>query len=164
MPVDAALRAARRSSIPSRPTPTGFNLVEQLICHLFGDYVLQNHWMATNKVRAWLPAVMHAAVYTSLFLLLTSSPLAIGIIFGTHLLIDRFRLARYWVDFWGVGNTGNLWWALKHEALPWEPWWQTRREAFPVERAPDWLAVWLLIIVDNTLHLTINFLSIKYFG
>ena len=27
---------------------------------------------------------------------------------------------------------------------------------------PDWLAVWLLMIVDNTLHLVINYASIRW--
>lgn len=107
--------------------------MELLICHLLGDYVLQNHWMATNKVRAWLPAIVHATVYMLPFLLLSPSVLALAVMWSTHAAIDRYRLAGYWTRFYRIG-TG----------------------------APDWLAVWLLIIVDNTFHLTINFLSVKY--
>lgn len=127
--------------------------MSQLICHLIGDYVIQNHWMAQNKVKAWLPAIIHATLYMMPFLLLGPSPLAFVVMWGTHLLIDRFRLARYWVEFYGVGNTGDLWMVMKHDRL---------RDLPPKERAPDWLAVWLLIIVDNTFHLAINFLSLAY--
>lgn len=133
----------------------------ELLCHLVGDYVLQNHWMATNKVREWFPALVHALLYSLPFLLLTDSHAAMAIIFGTHLLIDRFRLARLWVEFWGVGNTGDLWWCIEHDRLPWEGHWACTRLEHPKERAPDWLSVWLLIIVDNTLHLTINHFALK---
>ena len=128
----------------------------ELLCHLCGDYVLQNHWMANNKVKAWLPAIIHAVLYTLPFLFLTCEPAALGVICGTHVIIDRFRLARYWVEFWGVGNTGDLWWCMSHDRMPWESGYASLRTEYPKERAPDWLAVWLLIPVDNTVHLTIN--------
>lgn len=105
----------------------------ELLCHLGGDYVLQNQWMADNKVRAWWPAIVHAAIYTAVFLTITNSPLALAIIFSTHAIIDRFRLAKYWTTFYGIGKG-----------------------------VPDWLSVWLLIIVDNTFHLTINHLALTY--
>lgn len=133
--------------------------MEQLICHLVGDYVLQNHWMAQNKVRAWLPAIVHATLYMLPFLLLSPSIEAVSVMWGTHLLIDRFRLARLWVEFWGVGNTGTLWHTMKHDRAPWEAGYV---EMPPKDRAPDWLAVWLLIIVDNTAHLSINYAALRW--
>lgn len=42
--------------------------------------------------------------------------------------------------------------------LQWE---DCRATGFHKSR-PEWLAVWLLIIVDNTLHLTINYLAVSY--
>ena len=149
--------------------------MNQLICHLIGDYVIQNHWMANAKTRSCVAAAVHAITYTLPFLMLTRSPLVLAIITGTHFLIDRFRLARYWVAFWGVGCDG---WVPKqlralacHRAVVAE---QTMRansfspapsdacieaikaEYQPPEPAPPFLAVWLLIIVDNTMHLAIN--------
>ena len=44
--------------------------MEQLIAHLFGDYVFQNDWMAQNKTSSDWAAVVHAVVYTLPFLLL----------------------------------------------------------------------------------------------
>lgn len=131
--------------------------MSQLICHLIGDYILQNHWMALNKTKAWIPAIVHATLYCLPFLFLNPSALALFVMWSTHLLIDRFRLARYWVEFWGVGNTGTLWKIAKHDRFPWESGWC---ELPPKDQAPDWLAVWLLIIVDNTLHLLINHLAL----
>lgn len=115
--------------------------------------------MAQNKVKAWVPAIIHATLYMLPFLLLGPSWAAAAVMWGTHLLIDRFRLARYWVEFYGVGNTGTFWMVMKHDRTPWEPGWE---DLPPKDRAPDWLAVWLLIIVDNTMHLTINFLALAY--
>lgn len=132
----------------------------ELIAHLCGDYVLQNHWMAQNKVRAWLPAFVHASLYMLPFLLLTTSPAALAVMWSTHLLIDRFRLARYWVEFWGVGMPGFLWMSLGPAAMC-----HTDEELMELNRgraAPDWLAVWLLILVDNTIHLGINHAAMAY--
>lgn len=42
--------------------------MKELIAHLIGDYVLQNHWEATKKTEATLPAVTHAVKYTAAFL------------------------------------------------------------------------------------------------
>ena len=126
----------------------------QLLCHLWGDYILQSDWMAQNKTKRWLPATIHALLYSLTFLLLRPSLLAWAIIFGTHLLIDRFRLARYvvwaknWMGPWGV----NLLWRncsktgyLDEDRLG----------------PPAWMAVWLMIVADNILHLTINYLSLR---
>jgi hypothetical protein len=123
--------------------------VEQLLIHLWGDYITQTDWMAQNKTKRNLAAFLHATVYTLPFLLLTNSFNALFVIGSTHYLIDRYRLARYviyvknlatnpsllWADCCGTGYNNN---------------------------APAWLATWLLIIADNTLHLTINYLAISY--
>lgn len=125
-------------------TPESF--VPELIAHLFGDYILQNHTMAARKTSSSLWAAIHVAFYLIPFLFLTWSPLALAMIAGTHFVIDRFRLARYWVEFWGVGCNG----------------WVTRNLIEPIEPAPPFLAVWLLIIVDNTFHLAINHVALTW--
>jgi hypothetical protein len=118
-------------------------MMPELLAHLVGDYALQNHAMATRKTSSSRWAALHVACYMLPFLCLTRSPAALAIIAGTHFLIDRFRLAGYWVRFWGIGVEGRL--------------------TGPVEPAPPFLAVWLLIIVDNTFHLAINHLALTWF-
>jgi hypothetical protein len=119
----------------------------ELLCHLFGDYILQNHLMANLKTKSWAWAATHALLYTLPFLLLTRSPAALAVILGTHAVIDRHRLARYWVEFWGVGQLG----------------WASRRAGFTLDgETPPFLAVWLLILVDNTFHLAINHLALAH--
>lgn len=122
--------------------------MHELLAHLVGDYVLQNHWMANTKTRSWLAAAVHAALYTLPFLLLTQDWRALAIIGGTHAVIDRYRLAGYWIRFWGVGVEGHvIGWAMARRGY-------FRRMVTP--DAPPFLAVWLLILVDNTMHLCIN--------
>lgn len=151
----------------------------ELLAHLVGDYCLQNHWMAMNKTNAWLPATVHACLYTLPFLFLSSDPRALAVVLGTHLLIDRFRLAGYWVRFWGVGTAGTvptiveeILRAPRDVLAVGTPLYERVRSGevkhhqavlscLPAD-APPWLGVWLTIIVDNTMHLAINHLALSY--
>jgi hypothetical protein len=116
--------------------------MEQLICHLIGDYVLQTNWMARNKHEKLGVAAVHAFTYILPFVLITRSWPALSIIFVTHTLIDHFRLARHLIR-------------LRN--------WCWTDDGFPSE-TPSHVAQGISIVVDNTLHLLINFLAIKYFG
>lgn len=113
-----------------------------LLAHLTGDYVAQSHWMATEKTKRWLPAILHALTYTACYLLVTRSPLALLAIGGTHAVIDRYRLARY------------VTWA-KNQLAPAACRPPLSATGYPLD-TPPWLAFWLLIIVDNLLHVAIN--------
>lgn len=157
--------------------------MSELILHLFGDYVTQSDWMATEKTKRHLPALAHAVVYSLPFLLLGPSPVAFAVIFCTHFLIDRFRLARYvcwaknwlapfrWVDLpeaedWKKhpyatspnGPVPPIPFAVYRPTLPWR---YCTATGYPPDR-PAWLAVWLMIAADNTLHLAINHMALRY--
>ena len=116
---------------------------DQIVAHLVGDYLLQSHWMASEKTKRHLAAALHALTYTLPFLLITQSPLAIAFILVSHFLIDRYRLARYVVWFKN-GARGPV-----------------TATGYP-EDTPAWLSVWLLIIADNTLHLICNAIAIAW--
>lgn len=120
-----------------------FITADQILAHLIGDYILQSHWMATEKTKRSLAAAVHAACYSLPFLLLTRSPAAMAFIIGTHFIIDRWRLARFVVWFKN-GCTGPV-----------------TATGYAAD-VPAWLAVWLLIIVDNTMHIALNGLAIKF--
>ena len=62
---------------------------EQFMAHMIGDYILQSHWMATQKTKQSFAAAVHAITYTLPFLLITQSPEAIAIICITHFFVDR---------------------------------------------------------------------------
>ena len=152
--------------------------MSELICHLVGDYVLQNHWMAGTKTKSWLAALLHAGLYTLPFLVLTQSALALLVIFGTHALIDRYRLARYWVQFWGIGEEGEVvplvmlmrGFERIHQrdedgtcySIYVRPSCDDLEERKGAAPAPPFLAVWLLILVDNTMHLAINHAALTF--
>lgn len=113
------------------------------LAHMVGDYVIQSHWMANAKTSQWWPAVLHGISYGLPFLLITRSVLALAVIVGTHIVIDHWRLARYLV--W-----------LRNQFAPraWRP--PLASPTGTPDTAPDWLAVWLLFIADNVVHVAIN--------
>lgn len=122
---------------------------DQLLAHAVGDYVLQSDWMATEKATKSLAALAHAATYILPFLFLTTNPKVLLVIGGTHFIIDRFRLARYVV------------WVRNY---PWpgsKPWAQCRDTGF-ANGLPPYMSAWLLIIVDNIIHVVINGAALTY--
>lgn len=121
---------------------------DQLLCHAAGDYVLQSHWMATEKTKRSFAALCHVVTYALPFLLLRPSLLALAVIVGTHFVIDRWRLARVLV--W-----------LKNCLGPHRPWSECTATGYPAE-TPPWLSVWLLIVADNIMHVAINGAALRW--
>src|SRR5437016_4252815 len=123
---------------------------DQILAHLVGDYVLQSDWMAENKTRSSFAAGVHALLYSTPFLLLQPTPsvTAWAVIAGSHFLVDRFRLARL------------LCWAKNHIGPKrlWPPLTNTGYD----DSKPVWLVAWLVVIMDNTLHLICNGLALLY--
>jgi len=124
-------------------------LVEQLLLHLIGDYVLQTDWMARTKTQAARAALSHALVYSLPFLLLSPSAPAIAVIAGSHFLIDRYRLARH------VAYAKNK---LTDPQLKWA---DCSATGFP-NTVPPGHAFWLMIMIDNTMHLSINYAALRW--
>jgi len=116
----------------------------QLLLHLWGDYITQNEWMANNKTsnsaKGWLAVFTHATVYSLPFLFIGSFT-SVFVIWITHLFIDKFRLALYLIK-------------LKN--------WRWNTSSGFNEATPLFLSIWLMIIIDNIIHITINYLSIMY--
>jgi hypothetical protein len=124
---------------------------DQIIAHFVGDYVLQSDWMVKEKGRQWLAALVHVIFYALPFLFLTTNPVTLAVIAGTHMIIDRYRLARHVV------------WIKNY---PWpgrKPWSECKKTGFPPD-VPNYLSTWLMIIVDNIIHIVINGLAIAYIG
>ncbi len=116
---------------------------QQIILHLVGDYILQNQWMATDKTKSHFVAFLHVVLYTSIFAFATVSPSALFVIGATHFVIDRWRLARYVI--WLRDGCPCKVPSIK------EP-----------DTYPEPIPMWLIIVVDNTMHLIINGLAIYY--
>lgn len=123
--------------------------MEQLLLHLWGDYLTQTDWMANAKRKQLWPALVHALVYGLPFMLLTQHVAALLTITLTHLVIDWLGLARYVVF-------AKNW--LTDQSLTWA---DCQATGYPSAR-PAWLSVWLTIIADNTLHLTVNYIALRW--
>lgn len=95
--------------------------------------------------------MIHALAYSTPFLLLRPSLWAWSVIVLTHAAIDRYRLARFVVyakNFLAPRNG-------------WNEWKSCSGTGYHQDR-PAWMAVWLLIIADNTIHILINGLALRY--
>ena len=114
--------------------------MEQLLCHLIGDYWLQNDWMATNKKNNFLIALLHSIIYTIPFIFITKNIIALLIICLTHAIIDGTNIV----------NKLNQ---IKNN-------YYVTNDGYKEER-PIWLRVWLIIFQDNTLHLLINYVVLN---
>jgi len=136
-----------------------------LLCHLIGDYWLQSDWMAANKTKSFWPCYLHACAYSTAFFvamllgLLPFSWLALTVIGGTHFLIDRTRVATlicYVKNFMAPRSWWRRWENCKATGyLIGDP------SKDPAAK-PAWMAVWLMIITDNTLHVAINYAALRW--
>ena len=122
-----------------------------LLAHGVGDYLIQTDWMATEKTKRWMPAVAHGVAYGLPHLFITQSPAALAVIVLTHIVIDRYRLARHVV--WAKNQLAPH----THRA----PWKECSATGYSPDR-PAWLAVWLMIIADNIIHLCINLGAVMF--
>lgn len=123
-----------------------------ILAHLVGDYVLQSHWMATQKTERWWPAVVHGVVYTLPFLLVTQSPIALTVIAFTHIVIDHYRLAKH--VSWLKNLVGPRRYRPKFS--------DAMSNGGYDPSTPVWLSTWLMIITDNSLHMIINAVSVIF--
>ncbi len=124
---------------------------DQLVAHAFGDYIMQSHWMASEKRTNMLACAAHAFTYSLPFLFLTQSPLALAFVCLTHFGIDHWALARY------VVYAKNLLAPARYR-FPWI----VCAETGYAKETPAWLAVWLYIAADNILHVLCNGLALEY--
>ncbi len=110
-------------------------LILGFLFHLIGDYLTQNNWLAQKKTSYILVATLHGTIYSLPFLFIVGG-LPWLIIWSTHIIIDRYRLATYWIQL-----------------VNWS--WDEPNYGFG-EKMPVWLSTWLLFIIDNIFHICIN--------
>lgn len=128
-------------------------LILALLAHFVGDYILQTHWMATQKTSRWLPAILHGITYGIPFIVATHSVAALLVIVVTHIIIDRFRLARH-----------LMWFKNQFAPKDFRPERSELKTTGYPASTPAWLSVWLMIIADNTVHVVLNTLAIVFLG
>lgn len=152
-----------------------FVTADQLLCHAIGDYVVQSDYMAGNKTRSSLAALAHVLTYTACFLPLVGWDLvgrrsALLFIAATHFAIDRWRLARYvcWAKNFlapkhievlhpeGHADAGKVSHLIRNA-----PWSECSGTGYDSTK-PPWMAVWLMIIADNSFHVVCNAVALAY--
>lgn len=143
--------------------------MQQLLVHIFGDYVMQSDWIALNKSKKTIPCLVHVLIYTACFLMLTFSWKALLVIGATHFILDRWHtpLKRF---IWLRGHlnpsltypnykkcdTTGYYDNSPYNTLKFEPSMNSESPRL------FFISAWLYIIHDNFLHLTINYLALKY--
>ena len=119
--------------------------MEQLLLHLFGDYLLQNDNVGLRKkeksMTGLLYCIFHCTTYAIPFLLITT-------IYGAFLI----GLGHFLIDRWNI--VGRL--IAKKNFVK-----DLSNFGCKPER-PFAITVWLYIIQDNTIHLIWNYFVIKY--
>lgn len=118
--------------------------MEQLILHLFGDFILQNDWMALNKkekgFKGAAACFIHCLLYALPFLLITGFT-QVFFIFITHYIIDRYNFVTWFLSKRNGVDMSNF--------------------GFSKDK-PTFISVWLNIITDNAFHIMGNYAIITW--
>ena len=112
-----------------------------LLLHFVGDYLTQNDFIAKKKTSDIKIALLHGFIYGLPFAVIVGFSWQLAAIMVSHAVIDRWRLATYWIKLVN--------WNFKSDNF-----------GFSSE-TPKFMSVWLMIIVDNTIHVSINALCIS---
>lgn len=128
-------------------------MIQMIIAHLLGDWILQPRKMAVEKGKqtlgGWLMCFLHVLVYTACFVVIVPhhSFLYYLSIFVPHFIIDKFSLMSYWMKF----KNGEDWWlAYANEPISFE------------ERLQSGFAGLCYAVEDNTAHLICLYLTCLY--
>lgn len=70
------------------------NITKLVLCHLLGDYVLQNDYIANTKGTNWYHIFVHCALYCLPFTYYFGINYKLTILFIAHIVIDSLK-ARY---------------------------------------------------------------------
>jgi hypothetical protein len=77
-------------------------MLDALIGHLVGDYILQNDWMALNKKISSLHCGVHCLIWTACVVLFAAwGWKAAAFLFVAHFVQDRTGLIRRWMSLVG---------------------------------------------------------------
>lgn len=133
--------------------------MEQLLAHLVGDFFLQTDYMALNKkapgLKGFLACYSHCYFYMLPFLVLTQSIPALLVIMVTHFIIDRGQLVPWLIWLHNLATPPVV--GEFHAT-----WQECKANGGYHPTRPAWVAIWLCIITDNTLHLLINYAAIRW--
>lgn len=119
-------------------------MMEMLMGHLWGDYLLQNNWMALNKTKSWAICLLHCLIYSTSVCLWIQDFSIFHLIFLSHFPIDYWGLGQKWLDLIRGRNF------LKENQIENE--YKTIMVSF---------STLVYAVVDNTLHITLMYFILK---
>jgi len=107
-----------------------------LLAHLVGDYLIQRKWIALRKGSSFWVALLHGTTYALCYLVAYGWRVwpACIAISLTHSVQD------YW--WWNTKHPGRKWWGYDDSGIQ----------------------IALAIVVDNTLHLLVNYVALTLCG
>jgi hypothetical protein len=142
-----------------------------LLCHFVPDFWLQTDWMAMNKSKKTWNCLVHVLIYTSCFLVLTTSWKALLFIGITHFILDR----------WHIILKRMIWWKNHFPTFKYPPFkycdttgyyddspYNTMANQMPTavslygKPRLFFITMWLYIVQDNLLHLICNLIALMY--
>lgn len=104
-------------------------MIEAIVGHLVGDYLLQNDYLALNKKRSSFHCTVHCLIWTACVVLFSQWPLWTGVpLFVTHFIQDRTAIITWYMD------------AVGQQAFRTGP-----------------CSPWSVIVVDNVWHIVVLF-------
>ena len=141
-------------------------MVELLLGHLCGDYLLQTNWMAMNKTKntlnGWLACLIHYIIYTaSICLFMWKFDLIwIIVVFLSHFPIDKFSLGEkylHYVKGYGIKNylTKNNYNDFLNYAPKFKP------EITRSDIIEGSFVTIIYVVVDNTMHIMLMWFAYK---
>lgn len=136
-----------------------------LLGHLFGDYVFQNSWMALNKRASLLICWLHCLIYTlCVYIGLTLfnvkvTMLTTILIFLSHIVLDYTHIVDNWMKLYGITSFTTHVPRLHSNKEEYN--WDSLMSSEEIVKTT--FGTFCYIVVDNTLHLGMMVLIIKYF-
>ena len=121
--------------------------MEQLLCHLVGDYVLQSERMACNKSHNTRMCALHSVLYSLPFFTIAHNFSQVFVIALSHFILDRFSLTKYFMKF------RNIYIDCEIDICELTGMRSDRLESI------KWF---VYIVTDNMFHLLCNFFVLKY--
>jgi hypothetical protein len=89
-------------------------IINYILAHFIGDFLLQNDWMAIGKKRSSLICSVHVLIYMTPFLLTELSWLQLILIAAQHWIQDRSSFVSWWCK-----KVKSFQKELKQDTLPW---------------------------------------------
>lgn len=102
-------------------------MIDAIVGHLVGDYILQNDWMAQGKKKSSLICSIHCITWSASVCLFSGcfSLVLFVLLFVSHFIQDRTNIIRWW-----MGRIGQ--------------------DGFAENLGP-----WSVIVVDNVFHIVV---------